>query len=160
PHRGVAQHRGERGLLQQSRVVVRADGALMHAGDRIAPQRGVHERNRGVEHDAADEGQARAEPEKRLPAAASHFAAATAFCWSWSRTCLALPPGCTARPMFCCTSSFTPSHAGSVVGARRAFGKASRYGLSALLARMRSSPDFVTGRKPSAVIHFVMLSGW
>ena len=62
--------------------------------------------------------------------------------------------------MLCWTSSFTLSHVGSVVGASRALGSASRYGLSFALPLICSSPDLVTGRKPSAVIHRVICSGW
>src|SRR5262249_48064667 len=113
----------------------------------------------------------RAEPDERLPAtdvAAAREpatdgqrlpAAATAFFCSRSRTCCGSPPGWTATPMFCWTSTFTRSHAGSVVGTSFAFGNASRYGLSFAFALICESPDFVTGRKPSAVIQRVMFSG-
>src|SRR4029077_12146147 len=109
---------------------------LEHAGDRVASERGAHEREGGIEDDAGDERETGAEPEQRLPPARAprdgpveppqRAAAATALRWSWSSTCLGLPPGCTARPMFCWTSSLTRSHAGSVVGASRALGSASR----------------------------------
>ena len=126
-------------LLEETRVVRRAHRTLIETGDGIAALRGAHEGDDRIHDDACDEYQAGTEPEERLPAACAAPArepaprasqrlpaAATAFLWSWSSTCLGLPPGWTARPMFCWTSSFTLSHAGSVVGASLALGSASR----------------------------------
>src|SRR5439155_700159 len=132
PDHGVHGDRGQRLLLQEPRVVPQADPALVEAGDRVLAERRLDEPRRRIQHDAADEEEARAEPEERLPVGRSPRAARTgqrqrppavvAFFWSWSRTCLGLPPGCTASPMFCWTSSLTLSHAGSVVGTSLALG--------------------------------------
>src|SRR5262249_20802046 len=156
-------------LPKEFRVILKTDKPQRAAGDRNRPKGRADQRGRGKEHAPADQHEARPEPEERLPPGRSPRTARTAhrqrppaaaaFCWSRSRTCLGFPPGCTASPIVCCTSSFTLSHAGSVVGASFADGRASRYGLSPGSDRICSRLDVVTGRKPSARIQRVMVSG-
>src|SRR5262249_59322714 len=102
----------------------------VEGGDGVAPEGRAHQRDHRIQDDGGDEREAGAEPQERLPPASTgkrrQRLAATAPACRRSSTCFGLPPGCTARPMLCWTSSLTPSQAGSVVGTSFALGSASR----------------------------------
>src|SRR5206468_7058285 len=118
-------HRGERVLLEETPVVPEPDEALVQPGDRVAPERRAHQLGGRIHDDGQDQREARGEPRERRPSSAPRAAAregrwrrlrqrllpaAIAFFCRRSRTCFGSPPGCTASPMFCWTSSLTLSH--------------------------------------------------